>query len=230
MRVHVLQHVPFEGLGSIHTWVESRKASVTTTRFFEYESLPAQSDFDVLIALGGPMSVNDEAQFPWLIDEKHFIKESVESGKPVLGICLGAQLIAASLGARVYADLQKEIGWFPVYASMQTSGTFNFPEKTEVFHWHGETFDLPSGAIHLAYSDGCKHQAFQIGARTIGLQFHLETTPQAADSLIRNCRHELVTAPRIQSEHYLRSVPASHYAGINQLMTKVLAYITRLEV
>lgn len=200
---------------------------MTTTRFFESTSLPKQSEFDLLVALGGPMSVNDEAQLPWLIDEKRFVRESVESGKPVLGICLGAQLIASSLGARVYPGAQKEIGWFPVHACTHQSHAFIFPEKMDVFHWHGETFDLPPGAIHLARSEACPHQAFQIGARTIGLQFHLETTPASADSLINHCRDELRPASYVQTEQDLRSVPANRYAGINQLMERVLSYITR---
>lgn len=229
MRVHVLQHVPFEGPGSILSWAQSRNATVTTTRFFERASLPEQTAFDLLVVLGGPMSVNDEAGFPWLVDEKRFVRESVESGKPVLGICLGAQLIASSLGARVYPGPQKEIGWFPVYACSHDPEAFGFPDRTEVFHWHGETFDLPAGAVHLAKSDACAHQAFQIGARAIGLQFHLETTPESADALIGNCRHELVPAPYVQSERELRAAPASHYAGINQLMASVLAYITRTD-
>jgi len=230
MRIHVLQHVAFEGPGSILSWAQSRSATVTTTRFFENASLPEQSAFDLLVVLGGPMSVNDEAELPWLVGEKRFVRESVESGKPVLGICLGAQLIASSLGARVYPGPHKEIGWFPVYACGRDPDAFAFPDRTEVFHWHGETFDLPGGAVRLARSDACPHQAFQIGARAIGLQFHLETTPESADALIANCCRELVPAPYVQSEQQLRSAPASRYAGINRLMTSVLAYITRTAV
>lgn len=229
MRVHVLQHVAFEGLGSIHSWVQSRNATVSVTPFHESASLPEQSTFDVLIALGGPMSVNDESEFPWLVEEKRFVRETMSLGKPVLGICLGAQLIASALGARVYPGSQKEIGWFPV-DSMQNTDGFRFPNKANVFHWHGETFDLPVGAIHLAKSDACVHQAFQIGERVIGLQFHLETTPESVDSLIANCHHELVVAPYIQAEHDLRSAPESNYTEINNLMASVLSYITRSEI
>jgi GMP synthase-like glutamine amidotransferase len=227
MRVHVLQHVPFEGLGSILPWLRSRNATITTTRFFESPSLPQLADFDVLIALGGPMSVNDEDEFPWLREEKRFISESIRSEKPVLGICLGAQLMASSLGARVYRGARKEIGWFRVRASEQAFELFAFPPAAEVFHWHGETFDLPDGAMHLASSEACRNQAFRIGARAIGLQFHLETTPESADALIAHCRAELVPDEYVQSEQQLRSAGADKYALIHRLMDNVLTHITR---
>lgn len=227
MRVHILQHVFFEGAGSILHWLEHRNAKVSVTRLFDSQPLPSLSDFDVLIALGGPMSVNDEDTLPWLRLEKSLIKDSVESGKPVLGICLGAQLIASSLGAHVYQGEHKEIGWFPVRPIPHQTDSFTFTGEIDVFHWHGETFSLPVGAVHLAESDGCPHQAFQIGDRTIGLQFHLETTPDSADSIITNCRHELIRAKYVQTEDELRAVEANCYEGINSLMNQILTYITR---
>jgi len=173
------------------------------------------------------MSVNDEREHPWLKEEKAFIKEAVDRGCGVLGVCLGAQMIASALGARVFANAHKEIGWFPVQAVSTDSDSFRFPPQATVFHWHGETFDLPPGAIHLAKSAGCNNQAFQIGRNVIGLQFHLETTPETADQLIRHCREELVTGEYIQTEQALRSVPVETYRNINRLMNEVLAYITR---
>lgn len=227
MRMHVLQHVPFEGPGSILAWARSRDAILTTTHLFKSASLPGQAEFDVLVVLGGSMSVNDETRFPWLKDEKRFVRESIQAGKPVLGICLGAQLIASALGARVYPGVHKEIGWFPVHGENHGTSAFRFPETMEVFHWHGETFELPADAVHLARSAVCLQQAFQVGARTIGLQCHLETTPESAAALIDNCRHELIAAPHVQTEEQLRAVPASRYATVNGLMTDVLDYITR---
>jgi len=228
MRVHVLQHVPFEGLGSIEAWLSHRGVCVSYTKFFESAQLPSLTDIDLVIALGGPMSVNDEQQLPWLRAEKHFIAEAIAAKKAILGICLGAQLIASTLGARVYPGPEKEIGWFPVFAEPVVSSTFVFPENTEAFHWHGETFDLPSGAHHLASSAACRHQAFQFGERVIGLQFHLETTSESAESIINHCANELLPQSRyIQSESALRAVPAANYAGINTLMTNILEYLVR---
>lgn len=227
MKVHVLQHVPFEGLGSIEPWLVARGATVSYTRFFESSRLPKPMDLDLVIALGGPMSVNDEADLPWLKEEKRFVAEAVNSGKAVLGICLGAQLIAGALGARVYPGPHKEIGWFDIESTSDRPDMFRFPKKVKVFHWHGETFDLPRDATRLARSAGCQNQAFQIGSRAIGLQFHLETTPASAESLIVHCRNELVDGRFIQSEEELREAPMAAYAVVNAIMDDVLTYLAR---
>ena len=227
MQVQVLQHVPFEGLGSIEAWLSERGTAVHTTRFYQSPVLPDPRSIDLVIAMGGPMSVNDERDYPWLKEEKAFVKEAVDRGCSVLGVCLGAQMIASALGARVFANTHKEIGWFPVQAVSTDSDAFRFPPQATVFHWHGETFDLPPGAIHLASSAGCRNQAFQIGRNVIGLQFHLETTPETAHQLIRHCRDELAAGEYIQSEKVLRAVSDAAYRGINRLMNEVLAYITR---
>lgn len=226
MRAHVLQHVPFEGLGSIGDWLNAEGYETTSTRFFESSVLPHVDDVDLLIAMGGPMSVNDEAMLPWLVAEKAFVRDAIRAGTPVLGICLGAQLIASALGARVYANPQKEIGWLPIQAvEAPRDGAFRFPPSIDVFHWHGETFDLPSGAIALASSPACRNQAFQIGRSVIGLQFHLETTPESARLLVANCRDEMVPGPYVQSEEAVLSAEPARYATINALMADVLAYL-----
>lgn len=227
MRVHVLQHVPFEGLGSIASWLGQHDVVVTHTRFFESPDLPDPAGIDLVIALGGPMSVNDEYELPWLVAEKALVRACIAAGTPVLGICLGAQLIASALGARVYPGPYKEIGWFPIEAAPTPEGVFAFPPVVTVFHWHGETFDLPPDAVRLARSAGCANQAFQIGQRAIGLQFHLETTAAAADAFLTHCRDELVDGPYIKSEESIRAVPSSAYDTVNGLMTEVLGYLTR---
>lgn len=227
MKVHVLQHVPFEDIGSIAPWLEAHRAQVSYTRFFDDPALPQLNGLDLVIAMGGPMSVNDESTLPWLLLEKRFVRNAVERGIAVLGVCLGAQLIASALGARVYRNSQKEIGWFPIEATPSTTNTFRFPEKCIVFHWHGETFDLPAGAVRLAKSAACENQGFQIAQHVIGLQFHLETTPESARALLDNCSDELVPGRYVQTELELREVPSAAYVEINRLMSKVLAYLTR---
>lgn len=226
MRAHYLQHVAFEGLGSIEPWLRGAGFEITDTRFFESSRLPDLNDVDLLVVMGGPMSVNDEDEFPWLVQEKLFIRSAVESGKPTLGICLGAQLIASAMGARVYPNHSKEIGWFPVHAvPIDDPAYFRFPALMEPFHWHGETFDLPAGAVRLAQSDACENQAFQLGKRVIGLQFHLETTPETARELVENCREELLPAKYVQSETAILKAADEKCQSINDLMIEVLSFL-----
>ncbi len=227
MRVHVLQHVPFEDVGSMSGWLEARRARLTCTRFFEDPVLPPLEGIDLMIAMGGPMSLNDEDALPWLRPEKALIRQAVERGLAVVGICLGAQLIASALGARVYPNARKEIGWFPVHAVPGPAGVFSFPETCRVFHWHGETFTLPAGAVHLARSTACENQAFQIGPRAVGLQFHLETTPESARSLLAHCRNELSPGPFVQTETEMLAVTEETYRSVNHLMDRLLDYVTR---
>lgn len=234
MRVHVLQHMPNEGLGSIAAWLTAADASVTFTCFYEETALPAVEGLDLVIALGGPMSVNDETALPWLVAEKQFLRDAIDRGVAVLGICLGAQLIASALGARVYPNALKEIGWFPVCGVESDADVFQFPAQRDVFHWHGETFDLPAAAVKLARSAACENQAFQIGKNCIGLQFHLETDLASAQAFVDadNAEppenRELVTGkPFIQSAETILAASAECYAGIHALMVQVLSYLTR---
>ncbi len=228
MRAHYLQHVPFEGLGSIEPWLRQSGYKITATHLFESAQLPDSDEFDLLIVMGGPMSVNDENEWPWLAQEKQFIRRAIEDGKSVLGVCLGAQLIASAMGARVYQNHLKEIGWLPVQGvSPADNSVFCFPAVIEVFHWHGETFDLPPGATRLARSEGCENQGFQLGPAVIGLQFHLETTPESARKIISHCRAELVPSKYVQSETAILAATPEKYQSINQLMSEVLSFITR---
>ena len=226
MRAHYLQHVPFEGLGSIEPWLLSAGYQISSTRFFDSIELPDPDDIDFLMIMGGPMSVNDEHEHPWLATEKGFIGKAIEAGKPVLGICLGAQLIVSALGSRVFPNKEKEIGWYPVRGvKPENRSTFRFPEETIAFHWHGETFDLPYGAVQLAHSEACENQAFQIGSNIIGLQFHLETTQDSAKALVDNCKTELVEGRYIQSEAEILSAPPERFSSINSLMKRILEYL-----
>lgn len=225
MKVQVFQHAPFEDLGSIRFWLDQRGAEISYTRWFAGDTIATLAGCDMLIAMGGPMSVNDEIELPWLKDEKAAVQDAIARDIPVLGVCLGAQLIASALGARVYRNAVKEIGWFPVRAPARSGSSFGFPPECLVFHWHGETFDLPEGATPLARSEACEHQAFQVKQNVIGLQFHLEMTPDSALAIVENCRGELAPDRYVQSEAELRAVPASRYETVNALMSDVLAYL-----
>lgn len=180
MRVVAFRHVPFEGLGLIQPALEDNGISVEFPDLFrEGATLPDVTTADGLIFMGGPMSANDD--LPYLKREIDCIRQAVERGQPVLGVCLGSQLIAKALGGKVYKNSSKEIGWFDVHltdAGRHDPLLSGLEGSETVFHWHGETFDLPEGAAWLAYSDATRHQAYRVGSKTYGLQFHLEVTPE----------------------------------------------------
>jgi GMP synthase-like glutamine amidotransferase len=205
MRFHCLIHVPFETPGLLTGHILERGHSLGTTALFLGEPLPSTAQFDALIIMGGPMSVHDEDAYPWLREEKDLIAAAIREKKKVLGICLGAQLIALVSGARVYPNPEKEIGFWPLRwteaAGAGTAGTgaaVARPADSLVFHWHGETFDLPAGAVLLASSEACVNQAFALGDHVLGLQFHPEVTPEIIRAMIDHEGEELVDAPYIQ--------------------------------
>ena len=225
MRLHALLHVPFEGLGHIGSWISRRGHQLTESRLYDSAVLPPMDAFDRLVIMGGPMNVDEEAAYPWLIEEKAFIREAVAAGKSAVGICLGAQLLASALGAPVYTGREKEIGWFPVRltaAGRNTELCRDLPAEFTVFHWHGDTFDLPSGAIPLAESEACDHQAFLYDNRILGLQFHLESTPEMVQHLLAHCRNELVPGPFIQTMIQIGDVAPERFAPINTLLDTLL--------
>jgi GMP synthase (glutamine-hydrolysing) len=228
MRVHYLQHVPFEGLGSISTWMAEQNHSLSSTRLYANDPLPTVSDFDWLIVLGGSMNIYEEEQYPWLIAEKQLIKQAIEEDKIVLGICLGAQLIADALGSKVYAGQHKEIGWFPIKITeaVQQSDALEFlPAQLTVFHWHGDTFELPEKATRLAYSEGCLNQAFLYGEKVLGLQFHLEMNRQGVQQLIENCASELIPGKYIQTSEEMLS-ENKNFAKIHEVMYQFLELLS----
>lgn len=177
MSVLAIRHVPFEYMGLIETVLERRRIPY---RYLDApETMPPLDGVNGLVIMGGPMSANDD--LPYIKTELQLIERAAARGIPVLGICLGSQLIAKALGARVYRNPTKEIGWFPLHwteAAQHDRLFAGFHDSELIFQWHGETFDLPSGSEWLAWSDACLHQAFRNGDNVYGLQFHLEVTPE----------------------------------------------------
>lgn len=203
MRIHYLQHVPFEDLANIESWANEKGHSVSVTRMFLNEALPATEQFDLLIIMGGPMNIYEYVKYPWLKTEKEFIREAIDAGKILLGICLGAQLIADVLGGKVTSNNDKEIGWYPVSKTMDAKDSVFFkylPNEFTAFHWHGDTFEIPPGALQLAESSACKNQAFEYNRKILGLQFHLESSADSVQRLVENCREELADGIYIQNE------------------------------
>jgi GMP synthase-like glutamine amidotransferase len=201
MKIQCLQHVSFEGPAEIADWAAANGHELCCTHLYRGEKLPEMETFDCLLVMGGPMSVYDDRDIPWMREEKIFLEDAIERNKAILGVCLGAQLLANVLGANVYPNKEKEIGWFPIklLPNPETERLFGRAgNETSVFHWHGDTFDLPEGAIHLAESVGCRNQAFVVGRRLIGLQFHLEMNQANIATITEECRNELVPGRFVQ--------------------------------
>ncbi|WP_138751299.1 type 1 glutamine amidotransferase [Paenibacillus sinopodophylli] len=201
MRIRCFQHAAFENAGSIAAWAQTRGHIFEVSQLFASDALPTADTWDWLVLLGGPMSVNDEKEHSWLKAEKEYLASAIRNGKPIIGICLGAQLLAETLGASVYPNEHKEIGWFPIrwfHDDKENSLFQAFPDEAVVFHWHGETFDLPAGAKLLASSIACKNQAFSYGDNVFGFQFHLEMREDNIRSIVEHCRDDLEQSPFVQ--------------------------------
>ncbi len=222
LRIHCFQHVEFEDLACISAWISKNNYSVTYSKFYKEIKFPKLEDFDWLIVMGGPMSIHDEDEFSWLRDEKKAIKEAIENDKTVLGICLGAQLIANVLGAEVIRNKEKEIGWFDISTCKGENVENLFPiKKFKVFHWHGETFQIPANAVHLVSSEACENQGFLFRNKVLGLQFHLEVTEQSIKAMVEHGINELVPAKYIQNKEEILN-NNYHIETNNQLMFQIL--------
>lgn len=224
MRIHYLQHEDSVSLGSVADWLNQSVHQVTGTRFQNGDPLPALDDFDGLIVLGGSMSSYNEDEFPWLKSEKAFIRRAIEANKRVLGICLGAQLIANALGKQVYPNPNLEVGWFEIVRSPDATGhqwSDLIPTAAEVFHWHGDTFDLPDGAVRLANSAACLNQAYACGNNVLALQFHLETKPTEAQSWIDQDLAKLVEGPYTQTSTQILNAP-ERFDGNHRRLASIL--------
>lgn len=223
--LHYLQHVPFEDIGTIQDWAEASGMHIGGTRLFNNEQLPSVQELDWLVIMGGPMNVYEESVFPWLRAEKRLIQQAVERRKIVLGICLGAQLIADALGARVRSNGQKEIGWYPVFKTESETGQAAvlsaIPDGLEVLHWHGDTFDLPEGAVHLGRSAACENQGFVIDERVLGLQFHLEITFPSLERLIHSCRNDIDEGPFVQRPEVMLA-DKGRFDAANAVLNQIL--------
>ena len=228
LRIHYFQHVAFEGLGIIEGWVKKNNHKLSSTKFYQDEKLPEIDHIDWLIVMGGPMGVYDEDKYPWLKAEKEFITKAISENKTVIGICLGSQLIAAVCGAKVYPNTQKEIGWFPLQLTDQGKGNSVFkglPEDLTVFHWHGDTFDLPQGAVRLAETRITKNQAFLINGKVLGLQFHLEVTEKSIAEMLIHCKSDIVPSDSVQTVEKISSNQV-HFDENNQLLFEILNNIS----
>ena len=208
MHIHYFQHDHFEDLGFIGDWAASHHFTTSCTRLDQDPVFPAHETYDWLVVLGGKMGVNDAAVFPWINEELNFIRQSVQMGKVVIGICLGSQMIAAALGARVYPNTEPEMGFYPVLfnANAKADSVFrHFPDALTVMHMHFDTFELPEGAISMAGSEITACQAFRYGKNVFALQFHFEVSIANAPVFIREITPELVRGRLVQQPEEMLS-------------------------
>jgi len=199
LRLHGLRHESFEKEGEIAAWAHARGHTLTHTDLWNGEALPELSSFDFLVLMGGPMNIYEDDKYPWLAGEKRFLKAAVDAGKLVIGVCLGAQLLCDALGGTVTKGKYREIGWHQVHATPDAAKSKIFatlPASYEAFHWHGDTFSIPEGALWTAKSEACAHQAFTArNDRVVALQFHLETNAASLADLATGCADEVTVDP-----------------------------------
>lgn len=223
MKINYLQHVPFEDPGYLKKWAVNNNHDLVGTHIYKDDNFMEIDHFDAFVIMGGPMSTYD--QYEWLSREKDFIAQVILSGKKIIGICLGAQLIADVLGAKVYPNKYKEIGWFNINITECGKKTKIFqklPETINAFHWHGDTFDIPGGAKSIIESDACKNQGFIFDNRILGFQFHLEIQEQGVDNLLNNCSNELVPGKFIQNRELIKQDTEKNIKTANDFMEKIL--------
>ncbi len=225
MKVHWFQHVEFEGLGLIEPWLRARGHELSVTRWWAGEIAgPAAAECEWLIVMGGPMNIYQHRDHPWLVAEKAAIAAAAARGARILGVCLGAQLIADVLGGKVMQNPEREIGWWTVRAVPDGAASpYVFPAEATVLHWHGDTFTLPPGATWLAESEVCLRQAFAWGGRVLALQFHLEMSADAVAAIAAGCADELAAGGAwVQPAERLKAGAAAHATGAGALLERLL--------
>ncbi len=207
MRICCLIHLEFETLGNIGEWVNKKDHILSLIKPSEDPVYPHSDEFDLLIIMGGLMSVYQEDEYPWLAREKEFVKSSIESSKAVYGICFGSQMIAEILGGKVSKNHVREIGWHRVFSLdvfRKKTGLFPIQDELILFQWHGDTFSLPPGAVRLFESEACQEQGFIHGDNVVAVQFHPEVDAECIENLLLNCASDLSEGLSVQSESEIR--------------------------
>ncbi len=230
MIIQVFQHVSFEGPAYIEELAEANSYDLHICRFDEGEMPVPPTDYDMLVVMGGPMNIHEETSFPWLTEEKKAIEEAIKSDKVVFGFCLGSQLIADVLGARVYKNKEREIGWFPVSRAMPGVGNppLQFlPDIATVFHWHGETFDLPKNAVQLYSSEATENQAFLYESNVLGIQFHLEMLKPSIEDLAHFCKSDLGEGQFVMSAREMLANYSKYEASNKKMLQSLFKYFVK---
>lgn len=222
MRIHIVIHASFEKPGIIETWATHQGHTLSYTHTYRGEQLPDSSQIDFLIIMGGPQSPLELDKYPYLRHEIALTKLIINQKKVVLGICLGAQIIGESLGAKTERSPNKEIGVFPIYltAEGKQDSIFNqFPESFDVMHWHNDMPGVSAGSAILAYSEGCPRQVIRYNERAYGLQCHMEMTSELIQGMTEHCATDLKSGKYVQSAEKMRP---NNLSAINEKMVLVL--------
>ena len=217
----------FEGPGRIAAWAFSHGHRITTTRFHLGDPLPKMEALDGLINMGGPMNIYESEQHPWLVSEKQFIAQFLQTGRPILGICLGAQLLADVLGGKISPHRLREIGWAAVDFTEFALAKFPFlPQKIPVLHWHGDTYTLPPGARRIAQNEWCTEQAFLWKENVLALQFHLEAGKGECGQLLEFSGSDLAqSGPRVQTADAITEGARTYSDATSALLYKILDHL-----
>jgi GMP synthase-like glutamine amidotransferase len=227
MNIVVLQHEPFEGPALIAEWASERGHALRIAHLHRGEPLPELNACDWIVSMGGAISVNDEDALPWLAEEKALIRRAIQQDKRVLGVCLGAQMIASALGASVHSNSEREIGWWPIKVADEGRQYLQAQSPT-VLHWHGETFELPPRSALLASSEACRNQAFAIGERVVGLQFHLECTAETVREFLAAFSGEMEPGQKwVQSARQMQELETEFRAENRTMLWALLDGIER---
>lgn len=222
MKILCLKNIVFEGPGTFALWAQARGHELEIAAVYQNKPLPSPETFDALLVMGGPMNIYEDTIYPWLAKEKGYIRGAIAAGKHVIGVCLGAQLIAHVLGATVSQGVHQEIGWFPIHRNDDCPASLPLPDDLHVLHWHGDAFNVPKGAHAIAFSEACANQGFIYRDRVLALQCHLEMTPQSLALLIAACSNELIDAPYIQSADTMLAEPEATYERMHLVLFELL--------
>jgi len=230
MRIHAIMHAPFEILGAIEKWVKEKNHLLSETHTYLNQKLPDVAEFDLLVIMGGPQSPLEIKKFPYLQNEIELTKQVIKANKPIIGICLGAQIIAEALGAETTPSEFKEIGHYPIQLTkegLEDPIFSHFDREFNVMHWHNDMPGLPTNAVLLAKSKGCSRQAFRYGDRIYGFQFHLEMTHELIKGMMEHCEADLAPGKYIRSREEMMLTDCTL---TNEKMFKVLNYMEKFAV
>lgn len=230
MRIHTILHESFEDSGYIRIWAEGNGHPYSETHIYAGEKLPCPEEYDLLVVMGGLMNIYEDEKYPWLSEEKRYLKSAIDCGKNVLGICLGAQLIASVLGAEVTKNAAPEIGWFEVEKLSEGRNTALWsliPDRFPSFHWHGDTFAIPDGATRLFTSAACNNQGFIYGGRVLGLQFHPEVMVENLHNLVENCPDDIAQCSA-SVQAVAEILDESRITSAHEIMVCILDYFNRI--